>query len=322
MRELLETVIIPSYSLRKVSGGVGIEEQDDGAAIPLGDGYLVVTSDSHTVKPIFFPGGDIGKLAACGTINDLAAMGARPIAMTSAIVVEEGFPIPSLRKILSSMNEVIEKLGVALVAGDTKVVEKGGVDEIIISTAGVGWADKLVTDSGLRPGDKIIVTGPIGNHEIALLAHREGLEFETTIKSDVAPLWPVVDAAMRAGTITAMKDPTRGGLAGALNEIARKSKVDIYVREVAIPVEDDVRSVAEMLGIDVLETTNEGVMVIGVAPDCADAVLEAIRSTALGRKAAIVGEAREGRGLVVLETPAGGRRLLEEPLGSPLPRIC
>lgn len=322
MRELLENVILPSYKLNKVPGGLGLPEMDDGALIPLGDYKLVLTTDAYTVKPIFFPGGDIGRLAACGTINDLAMMGARPIALATSLVVEEGFSIRDLRRIISSINDVCVEVGVPLVAGDTKVMEKGEVDELVIGASGLGLAERVITDAGLRPGDKLIITGTIGDHHIALLSVREGLSFDVPIKSDVAPLWETVEAALKLGGISAMKDPTRGGVAGALNEMARKSGVDIWLREGELPIRDEVRSASEMLGLDPLELTNEGIAIIGVRPDVAEETLEAIRATRYGREAAIVGEVREGHGRVVLETLVGGKRLVREPIGAPMPRIC
>jgi len=322
MRELLEQVILPAYELNRAPGGTGLPEMDDGAFIPLGDFKLVFTTDAYTVKPIFFPGGDIGRLAACGTVNDLAMMGARPLALATSIVVEEGFPVEKLRRIASSINAVCVEVGVPLVAGDTKVMEKGELDEMVICASGLGLAERVITDTGLRPGDRIIITGTIGDHHMALLSVREGLSFEAPIRSDVAPLWPVVEAALRAGGITAMKDPTRGGVAGALNEMARKSGVDIWLREADLPVRPEVLSAAEMLGLDVLELTNEGIAIMGVRPDRAEDVLAAIKGTRYGREAAIVGEVRPGPGRVVLETVVGGKRLVREPIGAPMPRIC
>ena len=322
MRLLIENVVIPSFSLKKVKGGTGLLEEDDGAVIPMENDYLVLTTDSHTVKPIFFPGGDIGRLAVSGTVNDLSAMGAKPIAITSAIVMEEGFPVSQLKRILNSMNETLMEIDIPLVAGDTKVVEKEGIDKIIITTAGIGHTHNPVFDSGLKPEDMIIITGPIGNHEVALLSKREGLKFETRLKSDVAPLWNMIELSLKSGKITSMKDPTRGGVAGTLNEMARKSNVNINIWESMVPVDEEVRGVAEMLGIDAFETTNEGIMVMGVAKEDAEKVLKTIRSTKYGSKASIVGEVEKGEGIVILETSTGGKRIMEEPIGSPLPRIC
>jgi len=325
MAELLSSTILPAFTLRRVFGGVGLDELDDGATIPLGGVEVVVTIDSHTVDPIFFPGGDIGRLAIAGTVNDLAVMGARPLAIADAVVVEEGFPVEDLRRIARSMDEAAREAGVAIVAGDFKVMPRGRLDRIVIATCGVGVAERgrIVRDSGLKPGDLIIVTGTIGDHGIALASVREGLSFETELKSDVAPIWDVMEAALRVGGITAAKDPTRGGLAAALNEMARKSGVGIRVWEEAIPIRPEVRAASEMLGLDPLEVTCEGRAVIGVERDRAEEVLKAIRSTAHGRDAAIIGEATAERpGYVILETSVGGKRIVEPPIGEPIPRVC
>jgi hydrogenase expression/formation protein HypE len=246
-RELLEEIIVPSYTLNHLERGVGLPEMDDGATIPLGDKNIVVTIDATTVKPLFFPGGDLGKLAICGAVNDLSMMGARPIALASTIVVEEGFPISTLKRLLASMNDVMVEVGVPLIAGDTKVVERESLDEIVASTTGIGFAETVVTDSGSEPGDKIILTGTIGNHQLSLLSKREGLSFEAPLDSDVAPLWGMIEKALEIGGIKAMKDPTRGGLSGALNELARKAGVDLVLEEKVIPVQGVVRSATEML---------------------------------------------------------------------------
>ena len=321
-RELLDDVIIPSYQLNRLEGGIGLPEMDDGATIPLDGRRFVLTTDATTVKPIFFPGGDLGRLAICGAVNDLSMMGGRPLAFASTIVVEEGFSIKSLRRLLESMDGVMREVGAPLIAGDTKVVERGSLDGIVASTTGMGLADFVVTDSELKAGDSVIVTGTIGNHQLALLLKREGLEFEAPIESDVAPLWGMVEGALEVGGITAMKDPTRGGLSGALNEIARKAGVDIHLREEDIPIRGVVNHASEMLGLDPLELANEGVAVMGVEASKADEVLKVLRETKCGRDAAIAGVAREGPGRVVLETLIGGLRIVREPYGSPMPRIC
>jgi hydrogenase expression/formation protein HypE len=321
-RKLLDDVIVPSYQLNRLDGGIGLPEMDDGASIPLDGRRFVLTADATTVKPIFFPGGDLGRLAICGAVNDLSMMGARPLAFASTIVVEEGFSIKILRRLLESMDGVMREVGAPLIAGDTKVVERGSLDEIVASTTGIGLADSVVTDSGLQVGDSIIITGTIGNHQLALLSKREGLEFEAPIESDVAPLWGMVEKALEVGGVTAMKDPTRGGLSGALNEIARKAGVDIHVREEDIPIRGLVSHASEMLGLDPLELACEGVAVMGVEAGKAKEVLKVLRETEYGRDATIVGEAREGSGRVVLETLIGGLRIVREPYGSPMPRIC
>ena len=322
MRKLIEEVIVSAYDLDQVEGGVGLPEMDDGATIPINGRQIVFTTDAYTAKPLFFPGSDIGRLAVYGTSNDIAVMGAQPLALASAVVLEEGLPVATLRSVVESMNTALKEVGVPLIAGDTKVVERGGVDELIITTSGIGIADRVVTDSGLSPGDKLILTGTIGNHQLALLAIREGLELEAPILSDAAPLYGLIRRALEVGGVTAMKDPTRGGVAGALNEMAGKSGVDILLREEEIPVKGVVRTASELLGLDPLELANEGVAVIGVEAENSEDVLKSIRSSTYGEDAAIVGDVMEGRGRVVLETFIGGRRIVREPVGSPMPRIC
>ncbi len=322
MQRLISEVILPLFPL-KSAGPLGLEALDDGAVLSLHGGRLVVTTDSHVVKPLEFPGGDIGVLAACGTVNDLAVMGARPVAVTLGLVVEEGFPIEELKRYLSSFAAVLSDLGVAVVAGDTKVMGAGELDGLVLATTGIGVAEGFVSDSGLKPGDRILVTGSVGDHGMAILAAREGLPLEGEIRSDVAPVWPLVERALRVGGVSAMKDPTRGGLAAALNEMARKARVGILVREEEIPVTPEVKGLAELLGISPLSLACEGRAVIGVSPDRAEAVLDALRAEPLGREARIIGEAVEAYpGKVVLETGVGGKRFLEMPLGDPVPRIC
>jgi hydrogenase expression/formation protein HypE len=322
MRKLIEEVIVSAYDLDQVEGGIGLPEMDDGATIPINGRQIVFTTDAYTAKPLFFPGSDIGRLAVYGTSNDIAVMGAQPLALASAVVLEEGLPVATLRRVVESMNTALKEVGVPLIAGDTKVVERGGVDELMITTSGIGIADRVVTDSGLSPGDKLILTGTIGNHQLALLAIREGLELEAPILSDAAPLYGLISRALEVGGVTAMKDPTRGGVAGALNEMAGKSGVDILLREEEIPVKGVVRTASELLGLDPLELANEGVAIIGVEAESAEDVLKSIRSSMYGEDAAIVGDVMEGRGRVVLETFIGGRRIVREPVGSPMPRIC
>ncbi len=307
------------------AGGIGLESLDDGAAIPLAQGgYLILTTDTHVVKPIFFPGGDIGRIAVSGTVNDLAMMGAAPLALTSAIVLEDGFSIDALRAIVASMDAATKEVDTAIVTGDTKVVEKGALDQIIINTAGIGFVDRPVRDCGLRPGDKLIVTGTVGDHGIAVIAKREDFKFRTELRSDVAPIWHTIKAALDAAGqdgITAMKDPTRGGVASALNEMARKSRVEITLDEQAIPIKPSIRAAAEMLGIDVLAVANEGKALIGVRPEQAERVLTAIKDSPYGRDAAIIGEVTRGE-RVLMRTAIGGTRFIDAPLGDPVPRVC
>ena len=305
-------------------GGIGLESLDDGAAIPLAQGgYLVLTTDTHVVKPIFFPGGDIGRLSISGTVNDLAMMGAAPLALTSAIVMEDGFAISDLRRIVASMDEATQEVGTAIVTGDTKVVEKGALDKIIINTAGIGCVGKPVRDCGLKPGNKLIITGTIGDHGIAVLAKREDFHFRTELRSDVAPIWQTVKAALEvdSSAITAMKDPTRGGVASALNDMARKSGVEVVIEEKLLPINQSIQAAAEMLGIDVLEVANEGKAIVGVEADSAEAMLNAIKKTKYGTNAAIIGEVRTGK-KVLMTTRIGGTRFVDAPLGDPVPRVC
>jgi len=322
MMNLIKDVFLKKISL-KSAGEVGLDALDDGATISFENKTLILTTDSHTVKPLFFPGGDIGRLSVSGTINDLAMMGGRPLAMACAVVVEEGFLVADLEKIFRSMSLASEEVDCPLITGDFKVMERGSLDGAIITTTGLGLAEKVITDRGLRPGDKIIVTGTIGDHGITILAHREGIDMEIDLTSDVAPIWETVETALKVGGVTAMKDPTRGGLNAALNEMASKANVGILIRESEIPILDAVRAASEMLGIDPLQITNEGKAVMAVDPSKCDAVLEAIRKTKYGRNACIIGDVvAKYPGDVILETTVGGKRLLESPIGDPAPRIC
>jgi hydrogenase expression/formation protein HypE len=318
MGELLKTL---TNVKNRNAGGIGLESLDDGAVIPLDGKNVVFTTDSHVVRPIFFPGGDIGKLAICGTVNDLAVMGGRPLALSCGMILEEGFDIIDLERIVRSMDEALTESGAHLVTGDTKVVERGSLDKIIINTAGIGLAEKVVRDNGFRPGDRIIVTGTLGDHGLAVLTHREGFELGEQIRSDVSPVWGLVELALAAGDVHAMKDPTRGGFAHAINDMARKSRTGVIVEEEALPVRRSVRSASEMLGIDPLEVANEGKIVMAVAPGDAEAVLAALCTHRYGKEAAIVGTVVEGD-RVIMRTRIGGERFIEPPLGDPVPRVC
>lgn len=325
MQELLR-LIMSGFSCPD-AGGIGLRELDDGATIPLPGAWagkhLVFTTDSHVVKPIFFPGGDIGRLSVAGTVNDLAVMGARPWALSSGLIIEEGFLVEYLERIIRSMDQALAEAELPLVTGDTKVMPQGELDGIVINTTGIGIAEQVITDCGLSPGDKLIITGSVGDHGMALLTAREGLEFETDLSSDVAPINGLIAEALKVGGITAMKDPTRGGLAMALNELARKSEVGLEVYEDRIPVKEEVRGLSEVLGISPLEMANEGKALIGTEPEKAEAILEALQRHPQGREAALIGEATTGYiGRVIMETAIGGRRFLEAPLGDPVPRIC
>ena len=309
---------------------------DDSAVID----DIAFTIDSHTIKPLFFPGGDIGSLAVSGTINDISVMGARPIALSSAFVIEEGFLLNDLEKILGSMQKTSVQADVPIITGDTKVVEHGAIDKMVITTSAIGKRtesleenlreakkyrelnERWIKDSNLREGDKIIVSGSIGDHGISLLSFREGYGFESEVKSDVAPLNSMIGEAMKVGGIVSMKDPTRGGLSNTLNELSEKSDVGILIEEEKIKVKEAVRSACEMLGMDALEIGNEGKAVIGVVFEKAEEVLEALRKTKEGKDAEIIGVATNKIKGVAMETIVGGKRIVEAPMGDPVPRIC
>jgi hydrogenase expression/formation protein HypE len=324
MRRLIEELLTDGL-LDGPPGNLGLAAFDDGAALRIGERWLVITTDSHVVHPVFFPGGDIGRLAVAGTVNDLAVMGAvEPLALTSAVIIEEGFPRDDLARIQRSMVEACREAGATIVTGDTKVMGRGELDGIVINTTGVALADAVVRDAGLQPGDQLIVTGTIGDHGIALMAKRHGLTFATDLVSDVQPINGLVRAALEAapGAVTAMKDPTRGGVASALYEMATKSGVGILIREADLPISGTVRAAAEMLGLDPLHIANEGKALLGVRPEAAERVLAAVRGHHAGARATIVGECMaEHPGRLVLDTGLG-RRLITEPEGLLLPRIC
>jgi len=318
MGELLQTLTKFTHNN---AGGIGLEALDDGAVIPFAGENLVFTTDSHVVRPIFFPGGDIGRISVCGTVNDLAMMGAKPIALSCGMIIEEGFDTADLERIVASMDEALGEAGASIVTGDTKVLEHGALDGIAINTAGIGVAKTVVRDNGLRPGDVIIVSGTLGDHGLAIMAHREGFDLGEQIHSDVAPLSKMVEKVMEAGTIHAMKDPTRGGFASAINEMAKKAGVCVRIREEQVPIRKNVKSAAAMLGIDPLEVANEGKIVMGVPAAEADAILAALRSHKYGKDATVIGTVTAGAH-VIMETAIGGERFIEPPMGDPVPRVC
>ena len=334
-------MLIKNYVLKHLNSNaknidVGLSALDDSAVV----NGVVFTTDSHTVKPLFFPGGDIGSLAVAGTVNDVAVMGVSPCALSSAFVIEEGFPVDDYEKILLSMKKTSRYAGVPIVTGDTKVVEKGGIEKMVINTSGIGmrnrtldenikevkryrrFDEKWIKDSNLREGDNIIVSGSVGDHGIAILSFREGYGFESEIKSDVKPLNKMIEKILKVGGVVSMKDPTRGGLANTLNEFAEKSKTGIMVDEKKIPIKKGVKSACELLGIDPLEIGNEGKIVIGVVKEKAEDILKALRKTKEGKNAEIIGEATKNVNGVVMKTVVGGRRIVETPIGDPVPRIC
>ncbi len=301
---------------------------DDSAMLgaPAPGERLAFTTDSYVVSPLFFPGGDIGRLAVCGTVNDLAMNGAQPLALSAAFVIEEGFPIADLERIAASMAAAAREAGVEIVTGDTKVVERGHADGCFITTAGVGVAPPGIDIAGAnaRPGDAVLLSGTVGDHGLAIMSQREGLRFETPLASDAAPLNGLVRAMLEtAPEIHCLRDPTRGGLATTLNEIARQSQVEIIVEEGQIPVRPAVRGLAELLGLDPLYVANEGKLVAVVPQAAADRVLAAMRSHPLGQETAIIGRVQSGRaGRVALHTALGAHRILDMMVGELLPRIC
>lgn len=310
--------------LRRVAGGLGIDMPDDAAAIPLGNGdYLVATVDSFTVDPPFFPGGDIGSLAASGTINDVVMLGGRPIAMLDAVVVEEGFPEADLAKIVHSLVSTLAKYGIALVGGDFKVMPRGQLDKVVITTVGLGIAKGGYIADVPRPGDRIVVTGPVGAHGAMVLAHRLGLEAK--VSSDARPLVDLLPAIEEhKPSIHAARDPTRGGLATVLNDWAKASGTVIVVDQAAVPVEEEVRAVADVAGVDPLHLASEGAAAFAVDPSAVEGFLDSLRRAGFG-KAAVVGEVRASeryRGYVLARTEVGGYRILEPLRGPLVPRIC
>jgi len=318
--DLVRNVFLPQFK------NPYLEPLNDAAIFEVHGARLAFTTDSYVVTPPFFPGGDIGKLAVNGTINDLAVSGAKPLYLSAAFILEEGFPIEDLWRIALSMKKACEDAGVLLVTGDTKVVDKGKGDKIFINTSGVGLVERNIQTSSdrARPGDKIILSGAIGIHGIAIMSVREGLEFETQILSDTAPLTSLVMDMLRVSTnIHCMRDPTRGGIASALNEIAISSKMGIRIDEGKIPITREVRGACEMLGLDPLYVANEGKLLAIVDREDADGIVEAMRANILGREAAVIGEViRDHPGLVFMKTRIGGTRVVDMLAGEQLPRIC
>ncbi len=328
-QELLEGMLFGRLErkLKSVKGGVGLDFPDDAAAIPIGDEFLVATVDSYTVSPLIFPGGDIGSLAASGSINDVLMMGGRPVALLDAIVVEEGFDLDLLAQLMDSFTTALRRESIPLIGGDFKTMPKGQLDKIIMTTVGLGLTKRPIVDAELKPGDKIIVTGTMGDHGATILALQQGVDvMKSGLKSDARPLTSyMLPLLKRFGEgIHAARDPTRGGLAMTLNDWAKGSGAVVAIEESAIPVKESVRLYLGMLGIDPLYLANEGAAVLGVEPGVADGVLRALKKAG-ATEAAIIGEARkpkEHKGIVLLKSGIGGYRILEAPAGNLVPRIC
>ncbi|HEY83231.1 MAG TPA: hydrogenase expression/formation protein HypE [Dehalococcoidia bacterium] len=318
-REIIQNSFLPALS------NSILNKLDDAAVIEPG-GRLAFTTDSYVVQPIFFPGGDIGKLAVCGTVNDLAMVGATPQYLSLSFIIEEGLPINELERVVNSVKETAQAAGVEIVAGDTKVVNRGGADKLFLNTAGLGTIPPGANISGhnARPGDVVILSGTIGDHGIAVLSQREGLDFATKLQSDCAPLNKLVAEMLEVSLdIHCLRDPTRGGLASTLNEVAEQSGVSIRIEEEKIPVREEVLSACEMLGLDPLYIANEGKLMATVDPKDAEAVLAQMQKNEYGRNAAIIGEIKEGNpGRVVMRTRLGTSRIIDMLVGEPLPRIC
>jgi len=310
-------------ALRQMGDATVLTLDERPGASPL---RLALSTDSFTVSPLFFPGGDIGQLAVHGTVNDLAMVGARPLWLTAGFILEEGLDMATLGRVVASMAAAAQAAGVPIVAGDTKVVEKGHGDGLYINTTGLGLvpADLQIAPDQARPGDVVLVSGTIGDHGIAVLSQREGLTFETALESDTAPLHTLVEAMLEASReVHCLRDPTRGGLASALNELAAASGVGIEVEESAVPIRPAVAAACEMLGLDPFYVANEGKLIAVLPAQVADAVLEAMHAHPLGREAARIGRVvAEHPGLVIARTGIGGSRIVDTLVGEQLPRIC
>ena len=322
--DLMRSVFLPAFANPVLS------RLDDQAIVDVNGVRLAITTDSFVVKPLFFPGGDIGSLAVHGTINDLAMGGAKPLFLSVAFIIEEGLSINVLRRVVESLRSAAQNAGVEIVTGDTKVVEQGSGDELFINTTGIGLVpdDLVLSANRARPGDKVLLSGSIGEHGIAILAQREGLEFECPVESDSAALHGLVAAMFQVANIDrnairCLRDPTRGGVSSTLNEIAEQSRVGVHLEERAIPIREEVRGACEMLGLDPLYVANEGKLIAIVAPPAAAAVLSAMRADPLGRNAQIIGTVAESASpIVTIRTELGTSRCVDMLAGDQLPRIC
>ncbi len=319
-QQLIDNIILPHFR------NEFLEPLLDGAIVPLQEARLAFTTDSYVVNPLFFPGGDIGSLAVNGTVNDLAMCGAKPLYLSSGIILEEGFAMNQFEQIIASMRRASDEAGVKLVTGDTKVVDRGKGDGIFINTSGIGLVPqgRNLSPRNVRAGDKILISGSIAEHGIAIMSAREGLEFESNIVSDTASLAGLVETMFETGAgIRVLRDPTRGGVATTLNEIASQANCGFVFDEEAIPVAEDVKAACEMLGFDPLYVANEGKLIAIVPASDADTVLDAMRMHPLGKHASVIGEVvNEHPGYVVMNTRIGGTRLVDMLSGEQLPRIC
>jgi hydrogenase expression/formation protein HypE len=318
--EMIEKIFLPRFS------NTTLEKMEDQAILENPGGRIAFSTDTFVVDPIFFPGGDIGDLAINGTVNDVAMSGAQPKFLSVGFILEEGLPFETLHRIALSMEKAAKIAGIQIVAGDTKVVNRGSCDKLFINTTGIGFVpdDVHISASNLKPGDKILLSGTLADHGMAVMTSREGLSFQSTVKSDTAGLNHLVEDMLKvSNNIHAMRDPTRGGLATSLNEFATSSKVGIQLFDGRIPVNDDVRGACEILGIDPLYVANEGKLVAVVPPEMADDVLAAMHRNPLGKEAVIIGEVTEKHpGVVALKTGLGANRIVDMPVGEQLPRIC
>jgi hydrogenase expression/formation protein HypE len=319
--ELLRQVFLPSFS------NEFLDRQEDQAILPIPDGgRLAFTTDSFVIRPIFFPGGDIGKLAVCGTLNDLAVGGAKPLYLSAAFIIEEGLPLSELKQIVNSMRAICDEAGVLLVTGDTKVVDRGKGDKVFITTSGVGVipSGRTLSIANAKPGDHVLVSGAIGDHGISIMSLREGIQFETVLESDCACLASLAQELLDAcPSVRCMRDPTRGGVAGVLHELADASAVGVKLDESLLPIRTEVRGACEMLGLDPLFVANEGKLIAIVPPDQSPCALNALRRHPLGKNAAKIGEVvAEHRGMVTLRSLIGGERVITLFAGEQLPRIC
>jgi hydrogenase expression/formation protein HypE len=318
--QLIEKMVLPQFRNEL------LEPLHDGAIFPLNGERVAFSTDSFVVSPIFFPGGDIGRLAVHGTVNDLAMCGARPLYLSASFILEEGLPMEDFWRVVQSMHAAADDAGVKLVTGDTKVVDRGKADKIFVNTSGIGVVTNEVNIHPARAtlGDKIIISGPIAVHGIAIMSVREGLEFETEVASDTAPLHELVAAMIAAKIdIHVLRDPTRGGVTSALTEIAQAAKIGMLLNESSIPISEEVKGACEILGLDPLYVANEGKLLAIVATEDTDRLLQVLRSNSLGRDAAVIGEVvNEHPGLIMMKTRVGGTRVVDMLSGEQLPRIC